>query len=122
VPGYVEAVPLGAGGERAAQPLLAAERLPQVRDVRAQRDRGLRRGSAVPELVDQPLGRDDPSDVHQQQHQQCTLPARGDLHLRPVEHHAQRTENREADPRLLPAHHGLTPPAPTPTRVDMRAP
>jgi hypothetical protein len=62
-----EGVPLSPGDQDGATAVTSPQGLAKVRDVRAQRDGGLRWWSAVPQLVDQPLRRHDPPGVQQEQ-------------------------------------------------------
>ena len=87
----VEAVALAAGDEGGPVSVRSTESLAEVGDVGPQGHGALRWWGSVPELVDEALGGDDAADVHQEQDEQCSLPAGDDRCVRVVDEDAQGT-------------------------------
>ncbi len=82
---------------------VAAERLPQLAHVDLERRRGRVRRRAVPELVDQPIARDDPVRVQQQQREQCPLLRAAESHQLAVLRRFERAEDPKLDARGAPS-------------------
>ena len=90
----VEHVPRGARAERGA---VLPERLAQAGDVHLQRGAGGLGRVVAPELVDQPLGRDDAVRLEQQQREHGALLARAEIQRDAVTVGLERPEQSEAN-------------------------
>ena len=79
---------------------VAAEGLPELRDVNLERRRGSVRRRSVPELVDQPVARDDAVRVQEQERKECSLLRASERDRAPILGRLERAENPVIDARF----------------------
>ena len=98
----IEAAGLDAGevAGRLRDDRVAADRLPELRDVNLERRRGGVGRRSAPELVDQPVARDDAVRVQQQERKERALLRASECDRAPVLGSLERAENPVVDARV----------------------